>query len=136
MAGAVMSSALVLSACNLYKSGSNTATGDSTQNQTQQQSTSQVSDAVTITLDESGFSPATSNVNSDGSVTWTNSSEKNGGIASDPHPTHTSNQELTDGQFVLNLAPGASATVTVTKKGTWGFHDHLNPSAKGSVTVN
>lgn len=135
MAGTVVSSVFVLSACSLYNSGSSTSTGNPIQNQAQQQSTSQASDAITITLGDGGFSPATSTVKSGGKITWTNNSQETVQIASDPHPAHTANPELTNGRSVLNLAPGATETVTVTKNGTWGFHYHLNPSVKGSVTV-
>lgn len=136
LVGGIALTAVVLSACSLYKSGSNTSNGNPTQNQAQQQSNAQASDAVTITVGDGGFSPTTSAVKSGGKITWTNSSKNDVSVASDPHPTHTANPELTNGQSVLNLAPGATATVTVTKNGTWGFHNHLNPSVKGSVTVN
>ena len=45
------------------------------------------------------------------------------------------NKELTNGEFVAELVPGASATVTLTKTGTWGYHDHLRPSTIGSVVI-
>ncbi len=132
--GAVVSSAFLLSACNLYKSGGSSTSGGTQQQDQAQQSTS-ASDAVTITFGDSGFSPASSTVKSGGKITWTNNSKSAVQIASDPHPTHTANPELTNGQSVLSLVPGASSTVTVTKTGTWGFHDHLNPGVKGKVTV-
>ena len=131
LVGAVISSALVLAACNKYGTSSTNTTGTNQQTAVSGQS----QDMTTITISESGFSPATSTVKSGGKVTWVNNSKATVQIASDPHPTHTANPELTSGQSVTELAPGASATVTVTKTGTWGFHDHLNPSVRGKVTV-
>ena len=69
------------------------------------------------------------------SLTWVNNSSKSVQVGSANHPTHTLNRELTSGEFVTELAPGASATVTLTKKGTWGYHNHLDPSVTGKVVV-
>lgn len=134
----VAACALLLSACSLYKTSSNgESTGTDTgqqqsQGQTQQ---SQGQAAATVTFSDSSVSPSTVTIKSGESITWTNSGSKAVDVASAPHPTHTDNSELTNGQSVLSLAPGASSTVTLTKKGTWGFHDHLNPSAGGKVVV-
>lgn len=127
---AVIVFALVISACSKYASQN---TNSST---TQQQSTSSsVAAAVTITFSDQGVTPAQVTVKSGETVQWVNNSSKAVSVASDPHPIHTANLELTNGQFVAQLAPGASVTLTLTKKGTWGFHDHLSPSVKGKVTV-
>lgn len=64
-------------------------------------------------------------------VTFTNASQQNVQPMSDPHPTHTNNSELNIGP----LAPGESKTVTLTKKGEWGMHDHLSPSTTTRVVV-
>ena len=126
LVGALVAAALVLSACNLYKSGQ--------QNQTEQPS-APASDAVTVEVTDSGFSPAAATVKSGGKITWTNSSKSAVVIASDPHPSHTANPQLTGGGFTMEIAPGASSSVTVTKTGTWGFHNHLNPGVKGKIVV-
>ena len=132
LVGAVMASAFLLAACNKYGS----STSSTTTNQPAAQGTqSQDAITITITVTDNGFSPAESTVKSGGKVTWTNNSSKSVQVASDPHPTHTANPELTNGQSVAELAPGASVTVTLTKTGTWGFHDHLNPGVRGKVTV-
>lgn len=90
---------------------------------------------VTITYDGSAFSSAQATVASGGKVTWVNSSGKQLQLGSDPHPIHTGNKEVSGGKFTLDIAPGQSAAVTVTKTGTFGYHDHLNPSAKGKLVV-
>lgn len=133
LVGAVVVSGLVLSAC-----GKSTATNTTTQTgnaATGQAQTGGFGDSQIVTITDSGMSPATVTVKSGGKLTWTNNSSKVVSIASDPHPTHTLNQEVSNGQFVLNLSPGASSTVTLTKVGNWGVHDHLNPSVKMKVIV-
>ena len=130
--GAIFSSALVLSACNLYKTQSSGNGGTVTQTQEQQQTQTA---AGTVTFSDSGVSPSTVTIKFGESLTWVNNSSKSVQVGSANHPTHTLNQELTSGEFVTELAPGASATVTLTKKGTWGYHNHLDPSVTGKVVV-
>ncbi|SRR3989344_828539 len=130
--GAIFSSALVLSACNLYKTQSSGNGGTVTQTQEQQQTQTA---AGTVTFSDSGVSPSTVTIKSGESLTWVNNSSKSVQVGSANHPTHTLNRELTSGEFVTELAPGASATVTLTKKGTWGYHNHLDPSVTGKVVV-
>lgn len=129
----VIASAFVLSACSLGTTNSSSSQNVNTASGQAQQSAS--ADAVTVTISDKGMTPATATVKSGGKVTWTNNSSKSVQIASDPHPTHTGNQEVSGGQFVLDIAPGSSATVTLTKKGIWGVHDHLNTSVKMKVAV-
>jgi hypothetical protein len=50
---------------------------------------------------------------------------------SDPHPTHTDNPQLNQG----DIAFGASKTFTLTTKGTWGFHNHHDATQHGTITV-
>ena len=130
--GAIFSSALVLSACNLYKTQSSGNGGTVTQTQEQQQTQTA---AGTVTFSDSGVSPSTVTIKSGESLTWVNNSSKSVQVGSANHPTHTLNRELTSGEFVTELAPGASATVTLTKKGTWGYHNHLDPSVTGKGVV-
>src|SRR3989344_3689955 len=136
--GSVAVLGLVLSACSLYKTSSNTdqiGAGDNTQQQSQAQTQQQEKVVATVTFSDSGVSPATVTIKSGEAITWTNSGSGAVQVASDPHPTHTDNKELSNGQSALQLAPGASSTVTLTKTGNWGYHDHLNPSVKGKVSV-
>ena len=130
ISAAVLSSALVLSACNLYKT-------PTAQNQTGDQTEAQeiVAGSATVTFADSGVSPTSLEVKSGEAVTWVNESSETVEIGSDTHPTHTLNPELTGGEFVLELAPGKSASVVLTKVGSWGYHNHLNPGEKGTVIV-
>lgn len=134
--GVVLSSALILAACYHGKSTSSNQTSTTAQSQANQQATSEPEEgAIVITATDAGFTPAQVTVKSGGKVAYTNNSSKKIQIASDPHPVHTANGELSGGQFVLEISPGALATVVVNKIGTWGYHDHLNPGVRGKVTV-
>jgi plastocyanin len=64
-------------------------------------------------------------------VTFKNGSNDTIQVDSNPHPIHTDEPELNVG----TLQAGQSQTVTLTKVGTWGFHDHLQPSITGHLTV-
>lgn len=134
--GVVLSSALILSACYHGKSTSSNQTSTTAQSQANQQATSEPEEgAIVITATDAGFTPAQVTVKSGGKVAYTNNSSAKIQVASDPHPVHTANDELTEGDFVMEIAPGASATVTLTKTGTWGYHAHLNPGIRGKIVV-
>jgi len=87
--------------------------------------------AATIMFSNSGFSPATTTVKSGGSITIKNSSSSELDFDSDPHPVHTDDTDLNAG----NIAAGESKTITVTKKGAFGFHNHLDPSQNGKIVI-
>lgn len=89
------------------------------------------STGVAVSITSSGSSPSTVTVKAGTVVTWTNSSGGDIRVASDPHPTHTDLPGLDSS----TLANGDSYSFTFTKVGIWGYHDHLDPTVKGSVTV-
>lgn len=132
--GAIVSSALILSACNLYKTQPK-AEETKSQTQTTPQG-EEAKESVTVTITDQGFEPQTVTVKSGGTITWTNNSSKNVQVGSAVHPTHEVNRELTGGKFVVDLNPGQSETVTVTKAGNWKYHNHLSPSQTGTVIVS
>jgi len=126
--GTVISSALVLSACNLYKtSGGETGGTGATSEQTE---TAPVG-ASQVTYTDSGFSPAQVSVKAGDTVTFKNDSKSNIQVNSAPHPAHTQFPELNIG----SIAPGESKTVTFTTAGTKKYHNHLNPSQNGTIVV-
>lgn len=131
--GIILSSALVLSAC--YHSKTSSSQTSTTRQENPRQATDEVEEGVVVKVTEDGFSPAQVTVQSGSNLTYKNSGSAKVQIASDPHPVHTANSELTDGDFVIELAPGRVATVTLTRSGTWGIHDHLNPGMRGKVVV-
>ncbi|PJE65423.1 hypothetical protein COU91_01740 [Candidatus Saccharibacteria bacterium CG10_big_fil_rev_8_21_14_0_10_47_8] len=87
--------------------------------------------AATIAYSDSGFSPSKITVKSGATVTIKNTSSNELQFNSDPHPIHTDNEELNVGA----VASGQSQTFTASTKGTFGYHNHLNPSDKGTIVV-
>ncbi|HSX44430.1 MAG TPA: cupredoxin domain-containing protein [Candidatus Saccharimonadales bacterium] len=86
----------------------------------------------TITYTNNGFSPASLTVKANSQVTIKNTSSQSLQFDSDPHPQHTDDLELNVGI----LGPGESQTITVTKTGSHGYHNHLNPDDTGTLIVD
>lgn len=89
----------------------------------------QVQSKATLTSD--GFSPSNLTIRAGSSVTWTNKSGKIATVDSGPHPLHTVYSPLNLGSF----ADGSTLTLTFDKPGTYGYHNHLNPSEGGTIIV-
>ncbi len=92
------------------------------------QSTGEV---ATITYSDNGFSPFTITVKSGTTVTIKNESSHGLQFDSDPHPAHTDDEELN----VNSVPEGGSETFVVKRTGTFGYHNHLNPSDTGTIVV-
>ena len=100
---------------------------------------------VTIAYTNQGFSPKSVTIPLGTTVTFVNQATSTMWIASAPHPTHQSYDGTTRAQHCVagysGPAPfdacsaGTSFTFTFTKIGTWGYHNHGNPSATGTVIV-
>lgn len=119
----------------LHKSPAKTETSTTATSTSQQQSTtsnnSSTATANTITFDGTQFSPATMTVKSGTVITVKNTSSDSLQLDSDPHPAHTDDTDLNVG----TVAPGASKTFTVTKTGSYGYHNHLDPTVQAKITV-
>ncbi len=89
----------------------------------------QVQNTVTLTAD--GFSSAVLTIKVGTAVTWMNKSGAEATVNSDPHPVHTDYQPLNLGRF----PDGGSLSLTFDKPGTYGYHNHLNPSQTGKIIV-
>lgn len=85
----------------------------------------------TVTLTSNGFSPATLTIKTGETVTWLNKSGEAATVNSDPHPVHTDYAPLNLGNF----PDGGTLTLTFDKPGSYGYHNHLNPSQRGTITV-
>lgn len=101
---------------------------------------------VTVTYDGKAYSPATVTIKAGDTVIFKNTSGKNMWVASDEHPTHTAYDDTSRTThcaagftgatpFDQCKAETADYSFTFTKTGTIEYHDHLNPSAHGTVTV-
>lgn len=86
----------------------------------------------TIIYTDNGFSPGTITVKVGTPVTFINQSSEDMWVASNPHPIHTDLSGFDEKQSVSN---GGSYTYTFEKAGTWGFHNHKNPTMTGTVIV-
>lgn len=117
---------------NDKKTSSSTDTSSSTPTSTDNTvQSSTATAAATITYGDSGFGPATVTVKAGETVEIKNTSSHGVQVESDPHPNHTDNPEFNVGSIVA----GGSATITVKKVGTWGYHNHLNSSETGNIVI-
>ncbi len=130
--------ALLAAGCNKTNSTTPPATGNAP-GQTLGQSTNQSNQNV-VTYTDSGFSPASLTVKKGGTVTFKNTASDAMWVASNPHPIH--NGYPTTGGCVSstfdscsNIAPGQSWSFKFDLAGSWGFHNHLNPSEGGTIVV-
>jgi len=85
-----------------------------------------------VKISSSGFSPQNITIAVGESVTWLNEDTENHQIQSAVHPTHRLYPPL---NTVGLLKPGEKKSLSFPTAGTYKYHDHLNPSLTGSVTV-
>lgn len=88
--------------------------------------------SLEIVVSDTSVTPKDSKVKKGSVVTFVNKGTKTHWIASDPHPTHTDYSGF-DPQ--RGIAPGQSWSFTFDKVGLWKFHDHLQPTLRGSIIV-
>lgn len=86
-----------------------------------------------VIIDESGrFNPSSVKIVKGGKVAWINKNANPVWPASGVHPTH----EIYPGFDALRkVGQGETYSFTFEKVGSWKYHDHLNPSAFGTVEV-
>jgi|SRR5664279_5349880 len=122
----------------LHKNNNNPSTASTAQSTPSSAPSSQSSSpssnqqaAATITYSDSGFSPSTTTVKSGDTVAIKNTSSNDMQLDSNPHPIHTDDTDLNVGP----VSAGQTKTFTVTKTGTFGFHNHLNPGDTATIIV-
>jgi len=86
---------------------------------------------ATVLVTSAGFEPSTITVPTGTKVTWVNQSGSLTNVSSDVHPTHLLYPPLNLGSFDA----GQSVSLVFDTAGTHGYHNHLNPSEKGTVIV-
>lgn len=86
----------------------------------------------TVTYTDTGFSPASLTVKTGDTVIFKNNSDSDFWPASAVHPTHEIYPEF-DAKRAISA--GGSYSFTFTRTGSWKYHNHLNPAAKGTITV-
>lgn len=129
---AIVAIALIVNKKNDKKDTSNSSSSNSSaSSESNSSNTTNAEVAMTITYDGNGFSESANSIKVGQAVKVVNSSNTPLSFDSDPHPVHTDNTELNAG----DVEPGQSKTFVIDKKGTWGYHNHLDPSQHGSITV-
>jgi len=88
---------------------------------------------IVVTYGADGqYSPSTITIKKGETITWENDSTVFFWPASAIHPTHQIYPEF---DAKKGTAPGGEWSFTFDKAGTWKYHDHLKPSAFGTVMV-
>ncbi|HSX24960.1 MAG TPA: cupredoxin domain-containing protein [Candidatus Andersenbacteria bacterium] len=90
------------------------------------------SENPTVSMTDTGISPATITVKSGTTITFINNGQQLHWPASDPHPIHT---DVPGFDAKRGLAPGELYRFTFTKVGSFGMHDHLHPSFHAQIIV-
>jgi plastocyanin len=81
---------------------------------------------------DTGYAPKTVTVTKGSIVTFVNESSRGMWTASDPHLTH---QLLPGFDEKAQVVKGGTYEYTFEKVGTWTYHNHVNPTDKGTVVV-
>lgn len=87
---------------------------------------------ITISYTDDGFEPADKTITVGQTIAFVNNSSTSMWVASDDHPTHTEHPEFDSKQGV---GPGETYEFTFDEVGEWTYHDHLNSSAGGVITI-
>lgn len=85
-----------------------------------------------VNIASSGFLPKNITIRTGESVTWVNTDTVDHQVNSVVHPTH---QVYTPLNTVGLLKSGEKKSLSFPEVGTYKYHDHLNPTLTGSVTV-
>ncbi len=91
-----------------------------------------ISGEATVNMTAAGFSPAEQTVTTGTTVTFKNEDTAPHWVASDPHPLHTGLPGFDAGAAI---APKSAYQFIFMAPGTYGFHDHPNPSVRGRIVV-
>lgn len=84
-----------------------------------------------VQVTTNGFNPDSLTVASGAKVVWKNESGGEATVNSDSHPTHQLWRFLNLGTF----PNGSSVTVVFEDPGTYTYHNHLNPTQRGTIVV-
>lgn len=85
-----------------------------------------------IVYDGNAYTPNTLSIKAGDIVLFKNKSKNTFWPASNPHPLHTDYPEFDPKK---PIAAGQTYEFKFLRVGTWKFHDHLSPTARGVITV-
>ena len=86
-----------------------------------------------ISYTDSGFEPKDITITRGTMVHFVNESQIDMWVASDPHPAHT---DLPTFDQFKGSKPGEQYVYIFDQAGEWKYHDHLTPTAVGTIIVN
>lgn len=95
-------------------------------------SSAQTVEKNVVNIQSSGFLPKDVTIKVGESVTWVNQDTSDHQVKSAVHPTHLVYPPLNN---VDLIKPGEKKPLVFPTAGSYKYHDHLNPSLIGSVTV-
>lgn len=84
-----------------------------------------------VKIKKSSFEPSVATVKRGTSITWINEDSLAHQVASDPHPIHSDLPGLES----KVLPMGGTYTFEFITPGVFGYHDHLNPSIRGTIII-
>lgn len=90
------------------------------------------SKTYSVTLSESGFRPQVLTINKGDRIKFSNILNRSFWPASDPHPTHVF---FAGFDSKKEIHSNDTWTYEFQKSGQWAYHDHLDPSVRGQITV-
>ena len=102
--------------------------------------------SLTVEITADGFAPESLTVHAGDTVTWLNKHTVHSWPASASHPLHrdypgsdlakcSSTERSSIFDACQRLEQGKSFAFTFNEKGSWKYHDHLNPSHTGTIIV-
>lgn len=90
--------------------------------------------ATTITIAQGGgVSPTVLTVSPGTQVTFINNDSRNHDVKDDPHPTHGDCPAIAQVSYLTSGQQRQTGNLNVVR--TCGWHDHDNPSIRGSIVV-
>ena len=93
---------------------------------------SKINKTHSVVLTDSGFTPAVLRIRKGDSIKFSTNLDRSFWPASDPHPTHSGFSAFDP---MGNIKPNESWTFKFQQSGTWSYHNHVDPSSRGQITV-
>lgn len=87
--------------------------------------------AAEVKITDQGFEPAMLSVSPGAVVTWTNNSDSMHQVASNPHSAHNG----LPGLMSPILNSDQTYEFTFNERGSFGYHDELNPTLNATIEV-
>lgn len=93
----------------------------------------EISDSLTVTLTDKGFSPTTLTIKKGQTVTFLNKSSEKMWVSANPFPSAADFPAFNEKS---GTASGTSWDFTFDKTGVWFYHNHYHPAQGAKIIVN